>query len=284
MLAENYFLIALAFVWIIAAVAQDFRKREIANWWNFSLIAVALAYRFFLAVYLWNFFYLVYGLIGFAVFFALANIFYYGRVFAGGDAKLLMGLGAVLPFSNLFFENLQIFLYFIILLMFAGSVYGLVYSIVLSAKHKKEFSKEFLKQFSKNKKIFKIFFVLAAVIFILTLLLGIFVHEYLFLYFALVAFAFPFLYSYAKAIEEACMIKEVSPKNLTIGDWLYEKVRVGRKIIKPNWEGLNERELAILKKTKKKILVKEGIPFTPAFLIAFGVLIWMLKKGILGLL
>jgi len=280
MLVENYFLIVLAFVWIIVAVVQDFRKREVANWLNFSLIAIALSYRAFLSVWFWNYWYFVYGLIGFAIFFVLANLFYYGRVFAGGDAKLLMGLGAVLPFSLLLFENLKIFVYFLVLLMFAGSVYGLLYSIVLSYKNKKEFSREFLKQFSKSKKIFLIFVTTAILIFIFVL----FIKQYIFLLFSLIILVFPFLYVYAKSIEESCMIKAVRARDLTIGDWLYKEVKVGRKVIKPNWEGLNEKELAILKKTKRKVLVKEGIPFTPAFLLAFVVLVWIVKEGMIGLL
>ena len=275
MLVENYFLIILAFVWIFIAVMQDFRKREVANWLNFSLIAIALAYRAFVSVFFLNYFYFVYGLIGFGIFFLLANLFYYGRVFAGGDAKLLMALGSVLPFSLSFFENIEIFIYFLILLLFCGSVYGLIFSLVLSYKNRQAFVKEFSKQFSKNKKIFYVFVIFSILVFIFVM----FVKVYLFLWFSLILLIFPFLYVYAKAIEEACMIKSVKAKNLTIGDWLYEKVKVGRKTIKPNWEGLNEEELAILKKTKKKILIKQGIPFTPSFLIAFLVLIWTMVKG-----
>jgi len=45
--SANIFLIVIAIVWMIFAVIQDFRKREVANWWNFSLIAFVLAYRLF---------------------------------------------------------------------------------------------------------------------------------------------------------------------------------------------------------------------------------------------
>lgn len=266
---ENYFLIALALIWIIIAVIQDLSKREVANWLNFSLIAIALAYRAFVSVALLDYRYFVYGLAGFGIFFVFANIFYYGRVFAGGDAKLLMALGAVLPFSSLIYENLEIFLYFIILLMLSGSVYGLAYSFVLSYKNRKKFAKELLRQFNKNKQLFKIFIILAVIVLVFVL----FIKEYLLIWLSLIVFIFPFLYIYAKAIEESCMIKLTNSKNLTIGDWLYKEVKIGRKIIKPNWEGLNEQELKILQKSRKKILVKEGIPFTPAFLIAFVVLI-----------
>ena len=42
---ENLFLIILGLVWIIGAVLQDLKRREVDNLWNFSLIFFALAYR-----------------------------------------------------------------------------------------------------------------------------------------------------------------------------------------------------------------------------------------------
>ena len=275
--AENYFLVAIGLIWIIVAVIQDLRKREIANWWNFSLIAVALAYRAFVSLWMANYWYFLNGLIGFAIFFGLAYGFYYGRVFAGGDAKLLMGLGAVLPLSGLFFENITIFLYFIILFLACGSVYGLCYSIALAFKNRKPFAAEFFRQTRKQKKIFISFLVLALAFAVFVF----FMKEFVFLLFSLCLFIFPFLYCYAKAVEEVCLIKERKAKELTVGDWLYEPVKIGKKTIKPNWEGLSEEELKILKKYRGKILIKEGIPFTPAFLFAFIILIWIINKGML---
>ncbi len=275
--AENLFLIAIGLVWIIVAVIQDLRKREIANWWNFSLIAVALSYRAFVSLWMGNYWYFLNGLIGFAIFFGLAYGFYYGRVFAGGDAKLLMGLGAVLPFSGLFLENITIFIYFVLLFLFCGSIYGLLYSFGLALKNRKAFAAEFFRQTKKQKKIFVTFL-------ILTLGFSVFImimEEIIFLLFSLCIFLFPFLYCYAKAVEECCLIKERKAKELTVGDWLYRPVKVGKKIIKPNWEGLSEEELKLLQKYRGKVRIKEGIPFTPAFLFAFLILIWVIRKDML---
>jgi Flp pilus assembly protein protease CpaA len=269
MMVENWFLVVLAFIWIIIAVVQDFRKKEVANWLNFSLIVIALSYRAFISVFFWNYMYLVWGLAGFAVFFILANVFYYGRVFAGGDAKLLMGLGAVMGFSLLLYENLQILLYFLFLLLFCGSIYGLFYSLVLSCKNKEKFSREFLKQFGKNKRLILVFLIPAIFLTALFLIIG----EYLFILLPAIIFFFPFLFIYAKTIEESCMVKEVKAATLTVGDWLYKEVRVRGKKIKPSWEGLTAEDLRVLRKSKKKVLVKQGIPFTPAFLLAFIILI-----------
>lgn len=278
--AENYFLIVIGLIWIIVAVIQDLRKREIANWWNFSLIAVALSYRAFVSLWMADYWYFVHGLIGFAIFFGLAYGFYYGRVFAGGDAKLLMGLGAVLPFSSLFFENITLFIYFILLFLLCGSIYGLFYSVGLALRNRKAFAAEFFRQTKKQKKIFISFIVLALAFSVFVMIMG----EFVFLLFSLCLFLFPFLYSYAKAVEEGCLIREKKARELTVGDWLYKQVKVGKKIIKPNWEGLSEEELEILKKYKGKVTIKEGIPFTPAFLFAFLILIYLIKKDMIDFL
>ncbi len=277
--SENYFLIAIGLIWVTIAVIQDLRKREIANWWNFSLIAVALSYRAFVSLWMQDYWYLLHGLIGFAIFFALAYAFYYGRVFAGGDAKLLMGLGAVLPFSGLFFDNLLIFLYFIFLFLLCGSIYGLFYSIGLALRNRKAFALEFVRRARRQKKIFAVFIVLALVFSVFVIFMG----ELVFLLFSLCIFLFPFLYCYAKAIEECCLIKEKKVKELTVGDWLYKQIKVGKKIIKPNWEGLSEEELKLLERYRGKVTIKEGIPFTPSFLFAFLVLIYLVNRGIINL-
>jgi len=38
-------------------------------------------------------------------------------------------------------------------------------------------------------------------------------------------------------------------------------------VVKPTWEGLSKKELEFLQRAKKKVLVKYGIPFVPAFLL-----------------
>jgi len=104
---ETIFLISLGLIWIIFAVVQDLKKREIANWLNFSLVIFALGFRLFYSLFGefgYEFFYQ--GLIGFGVFFLLGNLLYYGKVFAGGDAKLMISLGAIIPFSKSLFTNI----------------------------------------------------------------------------------------------------------------------------------------------------------------------------------
>ena len=120
----------MALVWTGFAAICDLRTREVPNWLSFSFIAFALAYKVFYSIAFaeWRFF--VFGAIGFSVFYLIALAFYYGKVFAGGDAKLLMGIGAMLPVFN-FYEFILYGAVFILLLFLVGAGYSIVYTIYL---------------------------------------------------------------------------------------------------------------------------------------------------------
>ena len=275
LLGENLFLLVLALVWIIGAIMQDFKRREVDNLWNFSLIAFAIAYRAFVSVFSGNYWFFLNGLIGLAIFFGLANLFYYSRLFAGGDAKLMFALGAILPLSYNWLINLKIFGIYVLLFFITGSAYALIYSFFMMIKNWKRFKKEIKKQWKELRKLFFIVIIFAVGWIIFSLIIS----ELVLLLIALIIMLFPVLFVYAKAIEEACMIKLVKPEQVTEGDWLYEDVLVGGKKIKSNWEGVSSKELELIKKKcKKKILVKEGVPFTPSFLFGLIGLFYVIWK------
>src|SRR3989344_8973559 len=94
---EVIFLFFLALIWLIFAAVNDLRKTEIPNWLNFSLVIFAIIFRLFFSLFTENFYFLWYGLIGLVAFFVLGHLFYLGRIFAYGDTKLMISLGAILP-------------------------------------------------------------------------------------------------------------------------------------------------------------------------------------------
>lgn len=263
-------LAVLGFMWIFAAILQDLKSREVANWLNFSLIIFALAVRLFYSVFTSDYNYLLFGVFGLAVFFILAHIFYYIKLFAGGDAKLMIALGAIIPFASTFYDNILILFVFTVALLVAGALYSIVYSGVLVLQNQEAFQREFKKTFEKSKGLV-ILCILGSV---LLLLFPLFTGYFEFVLIPVVLFIFPYLYIYLKAVESACLIKKVDTGKLTIGDWLAEDIKIGNRKIEAAWEGLSEKDLRYLKKNyKEKILVRYGIPFTPSFLIAFLVLV-----------
>ena len=266
---KYYFLFALALIWIVFAVVQDVKKREVANWLNFSLIAFALAYRAFFSAYSNDWMFFVYGLGGFSLFFILGNLFYYSGMFAGGDAKLLFGLGVVLPFESSW-SFVIIGWGFVLVLFLVGAIYSLVYSIFLVRKNYSKFSKEFRKNLSKKSLLVFVFFFAACFVFSIYYLFG---FDLLMLSFGIIlAFLFFCLIVYAKSLD-VCMIKLTSPEKLTEGDWIMRDIKLNRGIVKKTVHGLSAEDVAKLRKAGKLVSVKEGIPFTPAFLIAFLIMV-----------
>lgn len=271
---ELIFLWILALIWIVFAVVQDLKTREIANWLNFSLIVFALGYRFFYSLFSlnWDFFYS--GVFGLIIFFILGNVLYYSRLFAGGDAKLMIALGAILPFSNNFIENLNLYWKFLVIFLITGGIYTLLVSFIISLRNFKIFKREVKKQFKNYQRFYSLVILISLILVIFGIVFNVFL-----IYFGILMFILPYLHLYAKSIDEGLMIKKVDVRKLTEGDWLYKDVKIGRKTIKANWDGLSKENIALLKKKykNKKINIRFGIPFSPVFLISlimYCYLVW----------
>lgn len=273
---EVYVLFFLGLIWILFATIEDIRTREIANWLNFSLVIFALGFRFFYSLFEMNDFQFFYqGVFGFGLFFLLSNLFYYGKMFAGGDQKLMMALGAILPFSLDFIYNLKILGGFVFLFLVVGAVYGLLASLYFSIKNFKKFRKEFVKQLNEKRNFVIVFLALACIFLVLSFF------NHLFFYSGVFFFFIPYFYLYVKAVDEACMVRKVKASKLTIGDWLYKDVKIGRKVVKATWDGLTEEDLKLLKK-KDFVYIRYGVQFAPVFLISFILLGLIVKFGWFG--
>ncbi len=266
----------IALLWLSVATIQDIKKREVANWLSFSLLIFAVAIRAFASILSNNPYYFLSALIIVVVFFFLSNLLYFIRIFAGGDAKLLISLAVVFstnPFftpliktnlSTIFNFSSYFLVTFMINLMVVGSLYGLVYSITLAFRRKKPFLKEFR---VLNRK-FLAYKILAVILSLAVFSLAILVRQNMLLLFSIFLFIFPYLFIFVKAVENACMIKKCPPSKLAEGDWLFKEVKIGKIRIKPKWDGLTPKEISIIKKSQRSVLIKEGIPFIPVFLMA----------------
>lgn len=270
---EYAFLYSIGLAAILFAVIQDLRTREIANWLTFSLIAFVLAYRAVYSIYSNDFMFFIYGLIGVLLFVGLGYLFYYARIFAGGDAKLLFGIGGIFPYSSLF-DYAYYGIGFVILLFTSGVLYTLLYSSFLIRKNYNNFRKSFFEQVQKKRYFFVVSAILAIAIYLTR---SDYDYSLIIPLFAVFVLLSPFLFAYVKAIEKSCMIQLISPDKLTEGDWLERDVYVNGKLIKKNFAGLNFNDIILLRKKGKKVMIKTGVPFAPAFLIAFVILLFVLR-------
>lgn len=230
------------------------------------LIVIVLSFVKFFGVDNMPFFIIITS--SFLVMFVISNLFYEGRVFAGGDAKLLFVMTAF--FIGLgFLETLINIGLFLLFLMFSGSIYGLVYSFVLYFKDFKKINKEIKKEFD----LLVVGYWILGISLVL-MLFGFF--NLMFLLFGFFVVIIPLLYVFAKGVEKISMIKNVSGKELREGDWLVNDIKIKGKVIKADWDGLSSGDIELLKR-KKKVLIKNGLPFVPVFLIAF--LVYVFFKG-----
>ena len=261
---EIIFLFVLGLIWIIFATIQDLKTREVANWLNFSLIIFVLGFRFFYSLFNsnWNFF--LFGLMGFALFFILGNLLYYGRIFAGGDAKLMIALGPIVMVFSSIFENLVLAGIFLFLFFFSGAIYGLFFGLGIYTKNFKKVNLELKKKISKIKKYFLLF---GFFIFVLFLILSFF--DFIFFFLAIIFLLSVVLFLFAKSLEDSCMFQIIPVSQLREGDWLFENLKKEKFFVKAKWEGLSNKDIQLIKKRFKKVKIKQGIPFVPAFLIGF---------------
>jgi len=96
---------------------------------------------------------------------------------------------------------------------------------------------------------------------------------------------FSLISSYAwailKSVEECCMIKDIPVKNLREGDWIIKDIFIkGKKIYNCKSIGVERKQIDLLLKAKiKKVTIKEGFAFAPAFLL--GVIISLIFKEVI---
>ena len=255
------FLFWFFLVGIVVASLQDIRRREIDNWLNILLLFGGCVFIAFRAIFENNsalIFQLGFVLV---LMYALAYLFNEGRVFSGGDAKLLFAMTPIFIGLN-FLSALVSVGIFIVFLMIAASVYGIIYSLVLYFMNFEKVNREIKKRFSKS-------WCWGAMLFGLVVILLGFLNV-LFLSFGIIIFLFPILYVFAKGLEKVVMIYSFPVGTLREGELLALHVRVGKKVIKADWDGLSLSDISFLKKSKlKSVKLMGGLPFAPAFLIAF---------------
>lgn len=269
MFEEYWFLFALAGVVALFAAVQDWKKTEVANWLNFSFITIAIVYRIFYANFSGNWSFFIYGLVGVGFMFVIANLLYYTKVFGGGDAKLLMGFGAVLPYGS-FNGVFVLCLVFLMALFFLGAVYSLVYSLVIALRNRKKFSKLFRERLVSYKKINQKWVIaLFGALFFIIVIFGEVLGFLLMLFIAL----FYFGQAYLMSVDNLMIVRR-KPNELMEGDWLEKEVKIGRRLIKKSVHGLSKNDIEFLKSKKKSVMVKQGIPFVPVFFVTWGFMVY----------
>ncbi|MFH2028118.1 MAG: A24 family peptidase [Nanoarchaeota archaeon] len=268
-------ILIVTLIGLIIGSYTDFKTREVPDWVNFGLIALGFTISLLLSIISTDWNYMINSVAGFLLCFIIGAVMFYTGQWGGGDSKMIMALGALIGINifNIDYRNFSLISFLVNILM-VGAVYGIAWSIALTIKNRKRFMKEAKKVFYKNKVLnICISSITALVLFVAIITSDFLVKINLLMIFIILLLYF--LWHIIKIIENVCMLKYVSPDKLTEGDWIAEDVKINGKIITgPKDLGISKKQINQLlkfyrQKKIKRILIKEGIPFVPSFLIAF---------------
>lgn len=270
----HYIVHSIALAAMTIGSITDIDRREVPDWLNFSLIIAGLGARLIYSIQTWSYEPILSGLIGLAIFVGLAYLMFYTGQWGGGDSKMLMGLGAVIGFEL----SLNSFLLaFLVSVMLTGAVYGVVWTLTVSIIKRKAFSKEVKKILAMDeiKKQQKWIAFGSVSLLLAGLAIGLNVFGVMVIFIAVALAGTYYLWIFIKSVERSCMFKHVHPNKLVEGDWIVKDIVIdGVRICGPKDLGIEKKQIDKLigfarKKKIKTVLVKEGIPFVPSFLMAY---------------
>ncbi len=266
----DYILIPLTFVVLFVASSVDLRIKEVPDWLSYGFIMAALGVR---AIFSFDegITLFVGGLLGLAVCFAIACFLYYTSQWGGGDSKLLMGMGAAIGVDLPLQASSLNLLWFFLSLLFLGAAYGLIWMGYLAMTQRTSFREQWILSWKHSRK-----WQITAAITTLALLLAALASPFFWPTVLFPGMVF-LVFTFVNAVERSCFYRYKLPKNIAEGDWLAEDVTVNGKILLAP-KTLEKEDITTLKsleveKKIKKVFIKEGIPFTPAFLFAYA---WLL--------
>jgi Flp pilus assembly protein protease CpaA len=264
---------ALAVFVLAIGSYTDFKKREVPDWLSHALIFSAICLRGIFSVYLQDYSLITTGLLGLGIMYLLAALMYYTGQWGGGDAKLLMGLGAVMGLEPLL--EIQPLIMFLINLVIVGALYGTFWTFYLMIRHWSGCLHEFRSIFSNKKARYFRFFIYALFVIFFFASYGFGQFKYFLLVLAVTPLLLYYVWAYTKVVENVAMLKKVLPSELTEGDWIAEDIMVGgKRICGPKDLGISKHQISELIELHKhgrikQILIKEGIPFVPSFFISY---------------
>ena len=114
-MAFSIVILVIGLIVLLIGSYTDIRTREVPDWVDYGLIFIGLGTRLIYSFATFDWSYLIEGILGFAVFLAIAYAMFYAGQWGGGDAKMMMGLGALvgLRFGWLDFSLSFLFYFFV---------------------------------------------------------------------------------------------------------------------------------------------------------------------------
>lgn len=262
---------------LLLASVTDLKTREVPDMLNYGLVFFGIFINTLLSALFGDYRFLLNSALGLGVGFGIGWVMFYAGQWGGGDSKMLMGLGATIGMPLHWGDSFLLAL--LLNILFAGAAYGLLWSIFLVFRNRRRFSSAFARLTSGKMHHTARFIILALIALALVLLIipihNVWLKWYLLWLLVIVPLMY-YVWLLVKAIEKSCMMVSLPVRKLTEGDWIAKDVVIrGTRVCGPKDLGISKRQIALLRGYErrglvKKILVKQGIPFIPSFLLAFA--------------
>lgn len=259
------------FIALIIASYTDLRWTEVPDWLSYSTIITGLVLYMISSIQTASATPVLHSLAGFASYSALGlSLFYLGQ-WGGGDAKLLMGAGALIGFSPSLTSD---FILYPLSIIVIGGAYSLIWTIIIGIKHFSTITRAVRNTYGRRNivAIQLTLVILGAILGILGYLVSTNPQEVIVS--AILGLLIPtsmILFIGLKSIELHCFKRDIHPRDLIEGDWIVNPVKKnGRVIYKPTNIGILAKDIEALRESRiTSVTIKSGIPFTPAMMLAY---------------
>ena len=104
-MAIEWIFIIVALLGTIFSSITDLKGRWVPDWSNYALIFIGLGGHAIISILTVSFKPLLHSIAGAGLFFLIAAAMFYGGAWGGGDTKLFIGLGALLPIYPIILTN-----------------------------------------------------------------------------------------------------------------------------------------------------------------------------------
>jgi len=249
----------IAFIGSLLAAIEDLKTTEIPDEIPFMMSTLGVFYWYIYSLNIGGFQPLLLSLATGLVLLAFGWLLYLGGQWGGGDAKVLAGIGFLMPFYSWFTMGMvSLYVTFVINLFLVGSAYMIFYTLVIGFIDKKVFP-AFVKSVRGDIKIVFGIPVLSLTVVVLILNTVGFIEPLMLMSTFLISLFITLFWKYAKTIEDVAFKRRIPVSKLREGDVLFESKK---------WIGLTKEEVRKIKKTRKSVVIKEGVRFAPAFPLA----------------
>jgi len=249
----------IAFIGSLLAAIEDLKTTEIPDEIPFMMSTLGVFYWYIYSLNIGGFQPLLLSLATGLVLLAFGWLLYLGGQWGGGDAKVLAGIGFLMPFYSWFTMGMvSLYVTFVINLFLVGSAYMIFYTLVIGFIDKKVFP-AFVKSVRGDIKIVFGIPIISLMVVVLILNTVGFIEPLMLMSTFLISLFITLFWKYAKTIEDVAFKRRIPVSKLREGDVLFESKK---------WIGLTKEEVRKIKKTRKSVVIKEGVRFAPAFPLA----------------